>query len=560
LDDRAVEALLARAAGLHQSGRAAEAMPLYRQVLAARPDQPVALHLLGLALHQTGDARGGADLMARAVDLAPRYVPALINLGNAQQDLGQGEAAERQYRAALAHRPDAPEVWTNLGNALRLQKRLAEALDCHDRALALLPDFAVALSNRGTVLKEMDRPAEAAAAFQRALALGFDGVDALTGLGDVKRILGDRAGAEALHRRALAGHPGSALAWNNLGRVQEDTARLAQARASYDRALALDPGSANARFNRGRLALMQGDLATGWPGYEARLDGVQDHRPRQVALPPWQGESLAGRRLLVWREQGVGDEVMFGALYPALLARCRAEGGQLVLEADPRLLGLLRRSLPGALVRAETDDPRDADVGLPAGSLPRQLQPRLGDVTPAPGWLRPDPAQVAFWAGRLAALGPGLKVGLCWRSRRLTTERARAYTRLSDWTPLFALPGIIPVSLQYGEAEGEITALEAASGHRLHRWSDLDLTDDLDGVAACMAGLDLVISAPTAAGELAAAVGTPAWRLASADWTWLGTGVRPWFPTMRCFSMDQGAAAAVASVVRSLARLGPAQG
>ncbi len=188
----------------------------------------------------------------------------------------------------------------------------------------------------------------------------------------------------------------------------------------------------------------------------------------------------------------------------------------------------------------ETMGAHDADVHVPMGSLPRVFRPALSAFPPAPAWLVPDPDRAAAWAARLGALGAGLKVGLAWTSGYVTRERSAAYTTLDQWAPVFAVPGLRLVTLQYGDREAEIRAAEQRFGVTIHRWPDLDLKDDFEGVAALAANLDLVVSVAVSAGELAGALGVPVWRVGGADWTQLGSAARPWFPAMRLFQPPPG--------------------
>ena len=102
---------------------------------------------------------------------------------------------------------------------------------------------------------------------------------------------------------------------------------------------------------------------------------------------------------------------------------------------------------------------------------------------------------------------------------------------------MLSVPGIHWVNLQYDDCEAELTAVEQQWGVTIHRWADLDIFTDLDGVAALMSALDLVISPATMVAQLAAGIGTPVWRLSSYahDEMFLGTEVVPWFPTMRVY-------------------------
>ncbi|MBK3736768.1 hypothetical protein GAY29_27510 [Azospirillum brasilense] len=348
------------------------------------------------------------------------------------------------------------------------------------------------------------------------------------------------AGAGRWFRRALALDPGYAAALCNLGLAVQRLGDDGLAERLYGRALRVVPDLALAQFNRGLLQLERGELAEGWAGYGWRFASGQAGGARQPRLPAWRGEELAGKRLLIWGEQGVGDTILFSSLCTEAIARARS----VVIEVDRRLVPLFARSFPGALVRPQSPDAvavPDCDLHTPIGSLARVFRRDLSAFPgAADGWLVPDPARVAVWRERVAALGPGLRVGIGWRSAVMTESRRAAYSRLDQWGALFAVPGVVFVNLQYGVCEAERVAAEARFGVAIHRWDDLDLTDDVDGTAALMACLDLVIAPATAVGELAAALGVPVWRFGGRDWTQLGSAVRPWFPAQRLFQPRAG--------------------
>lgn len=537
------ESWLERAIAQQKGSDPAGAIPLYRAILARRADHPVALHLLGLALQQTGRAGEGEPFMERAVAVAPDYRAAWINLGNLRQELDRPAAAEAAYRRALALNPANAGTWTNLGNALRAQGRLDEAVKAHERAVSFDRASPIPPANLAVVLKELDRPADAVGAYRQALALGGDKAVLQAGLGDALRMAGDVVAAKAELEAALALNPTIAEAWNSLGRLATDKA---VARRHYQQALRLEPGLATGRYNLGLLDLAQGDLVPGWRGYAERFRGTPSIRGRSLSLPVWRGEDLTGQRLLVWGEQGLGDQLMFATLYPALASLC----GHLVIEGDARLVSLFTRAFPQAMVRAATANPRDADRAVAAGDVPGLLWTQAGAMRAGP-YLQPRADLLAGWRDRLAALGPGLKVGVCWRSARINAERSGSYFRLADLAPFAGLPGVSLVALQRGR---RLEEWDAAS-FPITRFDDLDMEDDLEGQAALVAALDLVITAPTAIGELAGALGVPVWRLGPPDWTRLGTRVRPWFASMDLLDQGQGTQAALAAAGLRLRRL-----
>ena len=188
---------------------------------------------------------------------------------------------------------------------------------------------------------------------------------------------------------------------------------------------------------------------------------------------------------------------------------------------------------------------------MPFGTLPRYLRRSLAEYPQRQAWLFADPIRVERWRTRLAEAGPGLKVGFSWTSRLVDVTRAAAYTGIDAWAPLFALPGVVPVSLQY---DGRFDELRR-SGERVLAFPDTDLMNDLEEAAALTAALDLVVTVPNSVGEMAAALGVPVWRVAGPDWTSLSTAVRPWYPAMALAHLGWSPADAIAKAAHRLIRM-----
>lgn len=522
-----------------------EAEACFRHLCDLRPELAEAHQGLGDTLYLSGRLEPASVAYRDSLARRPEHAETLNNLAVAQHGLGHPDAAATILRQALAQNPDYADAYANLGRALIDLDRLAEAAACLRQALDLRPDMAEAHSNLGIVLKEQGRLTEAATCHMRALTLRPTYADALANLGVVRQEQGRLDEAAACQRRALHLQPKHARALSNLGTVLQAWGQREAAELCYQSALAEDPRLPLAHWNLALMWLGRGDLEAGWPAYSWRFAARQAKPWRHPPAREWQGEDLTGQRILVWREQGVGDELMFASCLPDLIARA----GHVTLECDRRLVPLLARSLPQATVRAESLDdlgnetiqPGMFDYHTPAGSLPRWLRPDLAAFPFRSSYLMADPKRVQEWRHRLIGLEGNLKVGLCWRSRLLTGGRSEAYTGLSRWAPLFSQPGVSFIRLQYDDCEVEIRDAERRFGITIHRWPGLDLMNDFDGVAALMSALDLVIAGPTSVGELAGALGVPVWRFAwNGDWTALGSDRRPWFPSMRLFYARAG--------------------
>jgi len=510
-------------------GRHDEAVRAYREALRGRADYTEAHGNLGAALRAAGKPEEAEPHLRQALARNPGMVEARVALALALHDRGRVEEAVEILRPALAHRPGHPPVLVALAGMLQRAGRTAEAEAAFQRVIAVEPADAELWNSYGPLLRGLDRLEDAGRAHEHAACVAPTMPEALTNLGNIRHFQGRPEEAVALHRRALDLRSDYADAHANLGFALGDLGDAAASEAAFGRALDHNPDLGIAALNRALLRLKAGRLEEGWADYARRF--VSRGHPQGITrpMPEWRGEDLTGRRILVWREQGLGDELMFASCYSDLIARA----GHVVIECDRRLVPLFQRSFPAATVRAVTEDPRDADVHVAAGSLPGLLRPGLSAFPARPSWLVPDPGRVAAWGARLAERGPGPAVGIAWTSWKTSHERRGAYTDLTQWAPLLRVPGATFVSVQYDGRYGELAEAERRFGVPIAAFPETDLANDLEEAAALTAALDLVISVASAPGELAGALGVPVWRVAARDWTQLGTATRPWYPSMR---------------------------
>ncbi len=279
--------LLATAVEHHRQGRVKQAGGLYRQVLEAEPDNPEALHLLGLLSHQSGDNAEAARLIRRAIEVNPRKALYHFNLGLVLAAAGDADGAAGAYREALAHDPGFADAHNNLGllleargeqqaaaqcfesavaaapqhleaqvnlaRQLLLDGKPSQALDGFERALVLDAALAEAHLGRGRCLDALNKPAEAEAAYRQAVALRPDYAEALNKLGAVLVKRSRITEAAEIFRQGRARHPSEPKFSANLAKVLEALNDLEGAEAAAKQALALDPGALTAQLVLARL-------------------------------------------------------------------------------------------------------------------------------------------------------------------------------------------------------------------------------------------------------------------------------------------------------------------
>lgn len=557
-------ARLAQALGAHQQGRLEVAEPLYRAILQAQPAHFHALHYCGVLCMQSGRLAEGVSLIEEA--LRHGEAPdALSNLSGGLLQLRRyADALPRLERAARLD-PQQAAVHTNLGVALAGLGRHAEAVDAYRKALQLQPVFPEALNNLGNALRALDRPQEALAALDQALVQRPGYPEALNNRGLALSALRDFKGALTSYDQALAQRPRYAEAHNNRGNALKDLYRFDEAQAAYDAALALDPDYAEARYNRGNnfaaqgrhqdalldfaLALqlqpdnpdihwnsaisqlLLGNFTAGFAGYEWRWRIKQADARREFDCPEWDGQQdLAGKHVIVWAEQGLGDTLQFCLLATRLAAR----GARVSMEVQAPLRRLLAR-LPDINVFARGDAPPAADFHCPLLSLPLRLALRPADLPITATMLAASADERQHWAARLPPAP--LRIAICCSGNpKLANDRNRSIP-LARFLTLHA-PARQLVLMQKDLRNTDEAALttHADGAPVIHDLRD-ELNDFCD-TAAALSQCDLLVTVDTSVAHLAGALGVPVWILLphAPDWRWqTDREDSPWYPSARLF-------------------------
>jgi Tfp pilus assembly protein PilF len=515
---RRVREALALAYARHAAGRFQEAEDIGRTVIEIEPRNAQALHLVGEVALRRGDVETALRYVKRATESQPQFAEAHNTLGAAFKAAGKNDEAMKCYRKAVQLKPDFVDALSNLGELLMWQNQVEDATVPLRRALLINPGHVLALNNLGTALFWLERHEEAAAVLERAVSLRPDFANALTNLGNVRRALGQAEVAAEAHARALALAPEHAYHHMNYGNSLRELDDVAGAAAAFRRAIALSPNCEPAHNNLGAALLASEVWAEGWAEFEWRWRlGENPALRARHPLPLWQGDTLDGRHILVWGEQGVGDVVLFGTMLPDLLAT----GARVTLEVDARLIYLFQRSFPSITVVPWGQVPPGAVFDCQAnisrlGLFLRTSTESFANTRP---YLHPDPDRVAAFRQRYDALGAGPKIGISWRS--VSQAYRRKSLALEDFIPLFrALPNATFVSLQYGDTAEEIARVCERFGARVHRDGSFDNWGDLDGVAAQIAALDRVVTVSNLNAHFAGAMGIPAHVLVTQNGLW----------------------------------------
>jgi len=563
------DALIEDGLAHHRAGRASDAEAAYRRALALRPDHPGAPHYLGLIALDRGEAAHAAELIDRALAQAPDNAECLANRGVVAARLGDHADAAAWQRKALAVAPGFANAHNNLGNALMALGDVECAIEHYRHARVLVPQSADFAFHLGRALEAAGHHDAALAEFRAAAALDPHDMRALMHMGRRLRAAGDYAEAarcfepvvareprnafalfelayayDAMHRhaeaiplyeRVAALNPDTAGVVNNLAFALTALARYDEAEIYYRRALELDRDLPESKFQVGMLLLRRGDYARGWPLFECRkTTALASANYRKLPCAEWQGEPLAGKRFLIVREQGLGDQIQF-LRYASVPG---AMGAQVDAWVAPELASLAA-TVPGVarVLDAAPDDEtivRQYDYWCDVMSLPLHFPGR--PIEAATPYLHADAREAAAWRARVDALARGARrrIGLVWAGNPQHHFDAFRSVPLETLLPLAARDGNAWFAIQKGEGAAQLADVAG-------RWPMHAIGAELQNfasTAALIAGLDLVITVDTSVAHLAGALGKPVWVLlaAQSDWRWgIGRSDSVWYPSARLF-------------------------
>lgn len=503
----ALEAMARRtwAQALLGDGAAEAAEGQLRRVRDLTPDDADAHADLGVVQSRLNRLEDARSTLEHASRLAPESPAVALHLAGVLQRLGDLGGAETHCRRALAAAPGDAAAVRALGGLMNQLGRHDEALDIADRALGQART-AEAMMLRGHALRALSRDAEALESYLAAADL-------------------DGARFEALLRAA---------------ELHVALRQYEAALAVYDAAIALRPDDPEAHLFRAYVHMLLQDFQRGWLDYEKRWRRAAFMDQSGSVMTPelvnrleadLERRDLAGRRVLLLGEQGVGDQLMFASLIPDL----SGVAAQVTCVCEPRLVGLLSASL--ADVRFL--DPSTAHVTfaeidkvVAMGTLGRLFRSRLEDF-PRRAYLRPRAEVRDRWAARLGPRPRGLRIGLSWRGGSALTNASRRSMTLARLSPVLCLPDCEFVSLQYGEVADEVAAASVELGRPI-RVFPKDEIDDFEELAGLVEALDVVVSVQTSVVHLAGATGkdclamlpySPEWRYTASSPTmpWYGS-------------------------------------
>ncbi|MBY0402524.1 MAG: tetratricopeptide repeat protein [Cyanobacteria bacterium] len=544
-----------------------EAIQAYTQAIEKSPQDAALFCNLASLLEESGDWQKALEKAQQAIQLNPGLIQAHHNVGLILMRMGQLEDAQKSYETALSLAPDFYQGWVNLGEVCHQLKNLEGASQAYQRALALNPAGVEAWSNLSLVWGEQGLFQEATAAAKRAVDLEASWEVGHLNYGTVLFQAGDFESARKHLEESIELFPNSLELYRNLSGVYDALRLYSESLDILQKALSRAPEDPLLQFYLGMAYLRQGYWQEGWTCYEWRFKtGKASHVLSSfMDIPPrWQGESLTGKTLLVYAEQGYGDLFQFSRY----LSVVKALGGTLWFVCHPGTESLCESLLvehQGGVDKVFTPF-QDSwseifshiDFSIPLMSLPHVLlslsvlKPKTLHQTIS-SYLRPTPKRIQHWKTWFSQnpnstwMNKALKIGFVW-SGSLTNLEGRS--RSCPLSLFLKLIKASPEEIGWVSLQKNTTPDERALLSPLEVLSLDEELSTFDDTAAVISQLDLIISIDTGVAHLAGALGKEVWVLLPYlnEWRWGMAGNTsqeedllpissfentPWYPAMQ---------------------------
>ena len=518
---------------LYKNKKYAEAKKICLKLLKINPKDFRLLHLIGKVELLENNYLEAINYFKSAIEQNSQNTGLLLDLANTFKKVQNYLEAFNIYQLIIRVAPESFEAYHNCGEMMIKMEQYKLAVDLYSKAYHLNDKSMVSLIGIAMAYEAQYDFDMAIAIYKKVLIEDSENISAYLGLGDLYRKINKLEDAMNYVAIAIDKSPNTAKCYSLRGTIQKDLGMLNEAVKDFDRVLELEPKSSVAKNNKSMTLLMLGDYAQGWLLYEARWD-IEDWRIKKFSSlkPLWAGEKNV--KLLVWAEQGVGDEVMFSSILPDVLK----DVSELFVLIDTRLKTLFERSFDPKIKFIATKKEAEEttyDVHISMGSLGKFYRNSIEEFPLQENYLKYDEALTFDLAKKYKFDKSKEFVGISWKSKNPRNGLKRG-VELIDFVKKLDNGNRIFLNLQYGEVDEEIDILYQETGIKMINVKEIDNFKNLDGLAALIAMCDEVVSIDNSTVHLSGALGkkTSVLLQHSPDWRWLQeVELSPWYSSIK---------------------------
>lgn len=559
----------------HQ-GQFSEAKLIYEELLQLVANHPQVLTNLGTLELQLGNIEKGVSYLKKSIQVDPKQPNAISNLANGLLEIEKFEEAIQYYNLALNLDPNFVEAYYNKARALKFLKKYEEAILNYEQAIKLNPQYSQAIVNLGFLYNELKDYQKALEQYNLALNIIPYSAETLYNRGIVYENLNEYEKALDDYSNAIKINPNFVDAYNNksgvfrlLQRYEEAIETINQsikidssnsisinkkglflfekkdfegALNNFNRAIELSPNYSDALFNKALLKLSQDNYAEGWKFYQSRWE-AKKRSYLQTSKPELLDFDIAQKNILIWREQGIGDEILFSSMLQDAFKALN----NYIVSVDPRLISLYQRSFKNfsnvTFVSSE-NLPNETlyDFHLPIGNLGKFFRNSPADF-------KKQPLNYLICNGEKSmSLKNAFKnskkfiCGIAWKSKNEEIGSEKSLS-LKQLVPILSITDIDFIDLQYGDTKEEKKSLDDEYGIEIKTIDEIEKFNDIDGLSSLIDSCDFVITTSNITAHLSGALGKKTYLFVPYNvgkiWYWHESrNISLWYPSVNIYRQE----------------------
>lgn len=528
---------------LRAMGRLDEALACFESAAKLSPNNPRFLGQLGALEIELGNLKAAETTLRRACEISPNIPDILINLGLSLAKQGLNFEAAEQYRKALAINSKSFDALNNLGACLLKLDAFEEAEKALSAALEINAESSAAIYNLAKCFNKSHRNLEAIDLYLKAIEIEATNSELYIEISSAYASIGQDLKAREYLELGLQLTGESAILLNNLGMIESDMGLLADAMKHLSMSEGLDPSYPEPKLNKSLIQIKLQDFEGGWENFEFRwLTQKFDTDRIKFSCPQWAGQTC--EHLVIWREQGIGDQLLFCSLLPMI----QKHASKITVLLDHRLISLMSLRYRHINFVGEKSAVASShfDFHIPMGSLPNIFCHDLNAIANKPFVALSAPPEKLAQIDSLLGSARKPRIGIAWRSHNNPTAQAKSL-ELEVLLEAIDPEKFEIINLQYGDVSDEIDQAQSLKPSlRIQSYPELDLYDDVDALSALIERCDIVLTSSNATAHFAGMLGKNAIVITpfakGKHWYWWHTtsdAQSLWYPSLQVLSQDQ---------------------
>ena len=478
----------------------------YKKAIKLNPNNNTFYNNLALLFHESKKYEEAKINYEKAIKLNPQFFEAYNNLGVTLKDLNKLKESINAYKKAISLNENFADAYNNLGIAFKQQGKFEEAELNYKKAIEINSSYSEAYSNLGILLREKGELEKSKENYIKAIELKSDYAEAHYNLGITYRELGELKNSEDSYNLAIKFNTNYPEAYNNLGVTLRELGRLDESENAYKKAIELKSDYADAYNNLSFTLLLKNNFEEAFKYSEWRFKTNQNTGTKfKTKKPLWNGEN--NKSVLVWKEQGIGDELLYSSILPELEAKSK----KIIVHCDKRLIPLFKRSFPKGIIyesKKENINENDYDYHIPIASLPGFFRNNLKSyLNSSNGYLVSDNIKTSIFKKKLKKNNDIKLIGISWNTKSKIQMSSFRNIKLNDLVTKLNQKNIKFINLQYGNVTDEISNLKKETGIEIDEIPELDKKNEIDDLSSLISACDLIVSIDNFTVHLAGSLG-----------------------------------------------------